>query len=107
MGHYLKTVGGPTENADQDHIFLLKANGSVVTPGRPPTAASSPSASGVHERPGGAGRLDPGAPRSCSRSGSMKDVKDITQILYQIAVSVGVLIAGVLMATMEETGSGE
>ena len=31
VGYYLRLVGGPTENADRDHIFLLKADGSVVT----------------------------------------------------------------------------
>jgi uncharacterized protein involved in exopolysaccharide biosynthesis len=31
LGYYLRTVGGPTESADRDHIFMIKANGSVVT----------------------------------------------------------------------------
>jgi hypothetical protein len=84
-------VGGPTESADQDHLFLLKADGSVVT----------------RENAGGffstgkqgllSTRVDPGdsivVPEKFVDTRLMKNTKDITQILFQIAVTTGVLIA--------------
>ena len=91
VGHYLRTVGGPTESADRDHMFLLKADGSVVT----------------HETADGgfflfgdrglmSARVEPGdsiiVPEKLIQTRLMKDFKDITQILYQIAVTAGVLI---------------
>ncbi len=88
VSHYLETVGGPTESADREHIFLVKMDGSVVT----------------QENVGGgflsggllSARVEPGdsivVPEKLIRTRLMKDVKDITQILYQIAVTAGVLI---------------
>jgi protein involved in polysaccharide export with SLBB domain len=90
LGYYLNTVGGPTKNADRDQIFLIKADGSVVT----------------KENVGGgffvfgerglmSARVEPGdsivVPEKLIQVRLMKDVKDITQILYQIAVATGVL----------------
>jgi protein involved in polysaccharide export with SLBB domain len=90
--YYLHTVGGPTQNADADHIFLLKANGSVV---------SSESAKKGFFVSGNSGlmtaKVQPGdsviVPEKVLQVRLMKDVKDITQILMQIAVTAGVLIA--------------
>jgi protein involved in polysaccharide export with SLBB domain len=91
VGYYLRLVGGPTENADRDHIFLLKADGSVVTR---ETADSGFFAFG--ERGLMNARVEPGdsilVPEKLIQARFMKDVKDITQILYQIAVTAGVLI---------------
>jgi protein involved in polysaccharide export with SLBB domain len=91
VGYYLRMVGGPTESADRDHIFLLKADGSVVT--------RETAARGFFPF-GGRGlmnaRVEPGdsilVPEKLVQVRFMKDVKDITQILYQIAVTAGVLI---------------
>ena len=91
VGYYLRLVGGPTENADRDHIFLLKADGSVVTR---ETADTGFFAFG--ERGLMSARVEPGdsilVPEKLVQVRFMKDVKDITQILYQIAVTAGVLI---------------
>ncbi len=91
VGYYLSKVGGPTEDADERHMFVVKADGSVVT-----------------ENTGGEGwwffgsgdflnaRVEPGdsivVPEKLVYTRIMKDIKDITQILYQIAVTAGVLI---------------
>ncbi len=91
LGYYLQLVGGPTESADRDHIFLLKANGSVVT---------RDNVSGgffvFGERGLMSAKVEPGdsimVPEKLIQTRLMKDVKDITQILYQIAVTAGVLI---------------
>ncbi|MDD5762502.1 MAG: SLBB domain-containing protein [bacterium] len=91
VGYYLRMVGGPTESADRDHIFLLKADGSVVTR---ETADTGFFAFG--ERGLMSARVEPGdsilVPEKLVQARLMKDVKDITQIIFQIAVSAGVLI---------------
>ena len=87
LEYYLQRVGGPTESADREHIFLVKADGSVVT----------------QENVGGgflsgglmSARVEPGdsivVPERLIRPRLMKEIKDFTQILYQIAVTAGVL----------------
>ena len=87
LEYYLQRVGGPTESADREHIFLVKADGSVVT----------------QENVGGgflsgglmSARVEPGdsivVPEKLLRPRLMKEIKDFTQILYQIAVTAGVL----------------
>jgi protein involved in polysaccharide export with SLBB domain len=88
---YLKMVGGPTESADRDHIFLLKANGSVVTRENADSGFFSTGRQSLLST-----RVDPGdsivVPEKLLETRLMKDVKDITQILYQIAVATGVLV---------------
>ena len=88
LEYYLKRVGGPTESADRDHIFLVKADGSVVTRENVGGGAFS----------GGlmSARVEPGdsivVPEKLIRPRLTKELKDWTQILYQIAVTAGVLI---------------
>jgi polysaccharide export outer membrane protein len=89
--YYLRMVGGPTESADRDHIFLLKADGSVVTQATSNSGFFSFASGGLMNA-----RVEPGdsilVPEKLVQVRAMKDVKDITQILYQIAVTAGVLI---------------
>jgi polysaccharide biosynthesis/export protein len=91
LGYYLRLVGGPTENADRDHIFLLKADGSVVTKENVDRGYFAFGDRGLMNA-----RVEPGdsilVPEKLVQVRFMKDVKDITQILYQIAVTAGVLI---------------
>jgi len=91
VGHYLQLVGGPTESADRDHIFLLKADGSVVSKDSAGTGFFAFGDRGLMSA-----RVEPGdsilVPEKLVQTRLMKDVKDITQILYQIAVTAGVLI---------------
>jgi polysaccharide export outer membrane protein len=91
VGYYLRLVGGPTESADTDHIFLLKADGSVVT-----KATSDAGFFAFGEKGLMNAKVEPGdsilVPEKLVQTRLMKDVKDITQILYQIAVTAGVLI---------------
>src|SRR3990170_1450776 len=90
-GYYLRKVGGPTEDADREHIFLVKSDGSVVT---------KDSAGGnlwfFGDKGIAGARIEQGdsivVPEKLIYTRLMKDVKDITQILYQIAVTAGVLI---------------
>ena len=91
LGYYLKTVGGPTESADREHIFMIKADGSVVTRENAEVGFFLFGDSGLMSA-----KVEPGdsivVPEKLIQTRLMKDVKDITQILYQIAVTAGVLI---------------
>ncbi len=89
--YYLRKVGGPTEDADKKHIFVVKADGSVVT--------KDTAGEGLWFFGGGDfldARIEPGdsivVPEKLVYLRVMKEIKDITQILYQIAVTAGVLI---------------
>jgi protein involved in polysaccharide export with SLBB domain len=92
LGHYLSLVGGPTESADRDHIFLIRANGSVVTRDNVQSGFFVFGEKGLMSA-----KVEPGdsivVPEKLIQVRLMKDVKDITQIMFQIAVTAGVLIA--------------
>jgi protein involved in polysaccharide export with SLBB domain len=100
LKYYLALTGGPTRNAEEKSMYVVRADGTVI----------SKQASGwfgvawdSQENRWGFGqsfedfRLDPGdtilVPEKIIKPNYMRDVKDITQILYQIAVAAGVTIA--------------
>ncbi len=91
VGYYLGKVGGPTEDADRDHIFVVRADGSVVTADQADNSFWLFGDKGLMTA-----RVEAGdaivVPERLVYTRVMKDVKDITQILYQIAVTAGVLI---------------
>jgi protein involved in polysaccharide export with SLBB domain len=91
-GYYLRKVGGPTEDADKKHIFVVKADGSVMTK---ETVGEGLWFYGQDDFLNT--RVGPGdaivVPEKLVFARLMKDVKDITQILFQIAVTTGVVIA--------------
>lgn len=96
VGYYLAQVGGTTKDADNSQIFVIRADGSVVS-----------------KRQGGIGfrwdreigrwvaggfestRLYPGdailVPEKVKKTDVMKEVKDISTILYQMALGVAVI----------------
>lgn len=84
VDYYLKLAGGTTENANESAIYILKANGTAERV-----------KSGFFGF-GNVSKLLPGdtivVPEKLERIAWMKNIKDITQILYQIAVTAGVLI---------------
>jgi protein involved in polysaccharide export with SLBB domain len=100
LGYYLRKTGGPTDDAEASQIYLVRADGTVVS-----KSAYSWLNVGWNddERRWQFGeafesiRLYPGdsvlVPRKVAKPAFMKDVKDITTILYQIAVGAGVVIA--------------
>ncbi len=83
-GYYLAKVGGPMEGADTDHIFILRADGTVAA------------GEGFFGRKVGSVALKPGdsiiVPQQLQQSRWLKDVRDITQILFQIAVTSAVIL---------------
>lgn len=80
--YYLELAGGYASNADDDNIYILRANGVAVKAGKGFLGRGEP--------------VNPGdtivVPERVERIPWMRNTKDITQILYQIAVAAGVLI---------------
>lgn len=98
VSDYLKKAGGLTKNADEDELYVLKVDGTAVS-------RREGSSWGFHwdteaNRWVGGGfmssSLDPGdtivVPEKIEKIAWLREVKDMTQILYQIAVTAGVLI---------------
>ncbi|MBS1243687.1 MAG: periplasmic polysaccharide biosynthesis/export protein [Deltaproteobacteria bacterium] len=91
-GYYLQKVGGPTEDADRDHIFVVQADGSILTKTTADRGFWMMGDSGLMSS-----KLEAGdaivVPEKLAFSKVMKDVKDITQIMMQLAVTLGVFLA--------------
>ena len=83
ISDYIDMAGGYTENADTGRVYVLKADGRAFKPG------------GGAFWSRGTG-LDPGdtviVPDRLDKTAWMREIKDISQIFYQIAVSAGVLL---------------
>lgn len=89
--YYLARVGGPKENANSDEMFIVRADGTVLS--------KSQGGKGLHWDSGGhrwvSGGFDgtemyPGdallVPEKVTQPNVMREVKDITTILYQMAL---------------------
>jgi len=94
ISDYIKMAGGYTDNADKKKVYILKADGSAVKPGKGILSVRWKSDS--HRWTAGSGELEPGdtivIPEKLERVAWLKQVKDITQILFQIAVSAAVVM---------------
>ncbi len=79
-GYYVDLSGGYSRNADDGNVWILQAGGTAARPG------------GIF----GSNDLFSGytvvVPEKLDRYPWMRQIKDLTQILYQIAVTAGVLI---------------
>jgi protein involved in polysaccharide export with SLBB domain len=98
VSHYLSVVGGATVNADEEQMFVIRANGSVI---------SNQQKSSDVMRWEGEGRrwlsgfestvIYPGdtilVPRKVVEVSKLKLAKDVTSIIYNIAISVGAMKA--------------
>jgi len=94
VSDYIKLAGGFTDNADKKKVYILKADGSAVRPGK--------GILGIrwnrdkHKWDSGRGTLDPGdiivVPEKLERIAWLRETKDITQILFQIAVAAAVVM---------------
>lgn len=86
VSDYIRKAGGLTKDADDGELYVLKVDGSSI---------SKREAGILFGRFGSLG-LDPGdtivAPAEIEKVVWLREVKEITQILYQIAVTAGVLI---------------
>jgi len=91
-GDYIDLAGGYTENADKKRVYILKADGTAVR-------ASGGDISwnrGSSRWQLGGRQPEPGdtvvVPEMLEKIAWLRETKDITQILYQIAVTAGILI---------------
>jgi polysaccharide export outer membrane protein len=91
---YIDLAGGYTDSADKAKVFVLKVNGSAV---RPESGGLFLSSKTTYAAPDGGPLLEPGdsivVPEKLDRIAWLRETKDITQILFQIAVSAGVVVA--------------
>jgi polysaccharide export outer membrane protein len=100
VSYYLRRVGGMTKEADKKQLSVIKADGSVVS------IEQSNRAKLVFWDPefnswlfGGfmSLRMEPGdaivVPQKLDRYFWLRTTKDITQIIFQIAVAAGVVFA--------------
>ncbi|MDF1555812.1 MAG: SLBB domain-containing protein [Deferrisomatales bacterium] len=87
--HYLYKTGGPTRDAEDGEIYVVRSDGTVVS-GRSLSDGSWWSR-GIQDLD-----LFPGdtvlVPEKVIRAPYMRQLRDITQILYQIAITAGVAI---------------
>ncbi len=98
ISSYIKKAGGFTGDADEDEIFILKEDGTAV--GRRDYGSWAPRWDSAEHRwvSGGfmSSDLDPGdtivVPERLEKIAWLREIKDFTQILYQIAVTAGVAI---------------
>jgi protein involved in polysaccharide export with SLBB domain len=98
VSDYIQMAGGLTEEAEDDNIFVLKADGSAVS--RQQSSfwglGWNPETKRYESGTFMAKKLDAGdtivVPPKLEKFSWLKETKDITQILYQIAVAAGVLI---------------
>jgi protein involved in polysaccharide export with SLBB domain len=99
VSHYLRRVGGLTKEADKKQLSIIRADGSVISIAqRHPGRVSWDSESNQWFFGGFMNiKLDAGdtivVPRKMDRFFWLKFTKDITQILFQIAVAAGVVLA--------------
>jgi protein involved in polysaccharide export with SLBB domain len=96
---YLTKVGGPTLDAEEGEIYLVKADGSVISKTQKGAFGLSWDSEGKRWVSGGImfARMDPGdtifVPSKVTRIVWKKELMDWTSILYQLAVTTGVIIA--------------
>jgi len=96
---YLNKVGGPTPDAEEDEIYLVKADGSVISKTQKGSFGIAWDQDQNRWVSGGflAARVEPGdtilVPSKVTRFVWKRELMDWTTILYQIAVTAGVVIA--------------
>ena len=95
---YLNRAGGPTPNAADDEMYIIRADGSVLSRSQGGNALTwDPDTNRWVTESFKSANIYPGdsllVPRELVKIQWLKEVKDITQILFQIAVVVGVIAA--------------
>ncbi len=86
VADYLNRSGGMTESADKNNIYVVRANGSVVSN---QFVKSNFWWKDIHDVKLNAGDVVV-VPRRLKFPSYMRDIKDVTQILYQIATTFAV-----------------
>ena len=99
VGHYLNLVGGATDEADKSQVYLVKANGSVLSKSQEGFFGLASWDAENHRWSSGGFysiKVDPGdtiiVPKKVVKYPWLRVVKDVTQIMFQIAVVAAVII---------------
>jgi protein involved in polysaccharide export with SLBB domain len=81
IGDYLRQAGGPIRNADKSHIYVIRADGSVI-----PKQGTGGMFAPAFET----ARLNPGdsiiVPQSIFKTTFLRDLRDWTQVFTQLAL---------------------
>jgi protein involved in polysaccharide export with SLBB domain len=98
ISYYLKRAGGSTRDAEEGDMFLIKADGTVVSKQQSSFGIRWDDGAGKWSFGGFySARPDPGdtlvVPQKLERIAWMREIKDITTILSQVAITAGVMIA--------------
>jgi protein involved in polysaccharide export with SLBB domain len=98
VGFYMKKSGGPTRDAEESEMYLIKADGSVVS--RQQSSLGLQWDENTRSWTFGgfmSAVMDPGdtlvVPQRLERIAWMREIRDITTILSQIALTAGVMVA--------------
>jgi protein involved in polysaccharide export with SLBB domain len=97
--YYLDKVGGLTEDADEDRVYLVKSDGSVISRSQEGIFGLLWDAENNRWSKGGlmSTKVQPGdvilAPRKIEEIRWLKNTSDLVQILYQTAIAAGVMVA--------------
>jgi protein involved in polysaccharide export with SLBB domain len=87
---FLNLAGGPTRGADQASVFVIRANGSVVSnPQGKGWFTSKQDLANVKAEPGDTVFV----PEEINKTTFVQDAKDWTQILYQFGLGIAGLLA--------------
>lgn len=96
--YYLNKSGGPTRDAEEGEMYIIRADGTVTS--RQQTALGfrwNDEAGTWDFGPFLSSNLDPGdtlvVPQKLERIAWMREIKDITTILSQVALTAGVIVA--------------
>jgi len=98
VNDYIQMAGGMTDDADTDYVFILRADGSALSRQQSSFWGFGWNPDTHRYESGGfmSKKLDPGdtvvVPPKLEKIAWIKEAKDLTQILYQIAVGVGVIL---------------
>jgi len=91
---YIDLAGGYTEYADEDNVYILKVDGTAMKPSGGFLSLSWNK--DLHRWEFGGHNLESGdtivVPEKLERIAWLREIKDLTQILYQIAVVTAVVI---------------
>jgi polysaccharide export outer membrane protein len=97
VSYYLSLVGGITDSADKKQVYIVKADGTVTSKRQEKLGLFNWDTQEKRWRFGSFNsiKLDPGdtiiVPKKIEKIGWLKYAKDVTGILYDIAIAAGVL----------------
>lgn len=90
LGDYLRLAGGPTKGADEESVFVVRANGQVISTRQGSTWFKRDTLSELPAEPGDTVFV----PEEMDKTTFVQAAKDWTQILYQL----GIGLAGIMGA---------